>query len=245
MRMALSGKGMEGEAPSVRADRLERVPLLTGLPEALLAYIHAHGICWHAGQERVLYVQHDQEDFIAFVLEGCVQHVLHGSDGREIIVTVSGEGDVLGEAGLFDAQRHSATARALENTTLWLLSRRHFPVLLSHPPFVLRIQHLMCRRMREVVGLVESVCLHRLESRLARYLLDEAERHGRLESEGILIPFKHSQSTVASMLNASRPKLNAQLQSWSRSGLILRGQHVLLIPDLERLRRIAVKDSGA
>jgi CRP-like cAMP-binding protein len=243
MRMAPSSKARD--PMTWAAGRLDQMAVLAGLPEALTSYIRSHGIGWHACQERVLYGQHDSEDFIAFVLAGTIQHVLHGSDGKEIIVSICGEGDLLGEAGLFESHYHSATARALPDTTLWLLSRRHFPFLLSHPAFVLRVQHLMCRRMREIVGLVESVCLYRLESRLARYLLEEVDRHGRLEREGMLIPFCRSQSTLAAMLNASRPKLNAQLQSWSRSGLILRGHHVLLIPDLEPLRHIALQGVGA
>ncbi|RCI69404.1 Crp/Fnr family transcriptional regulator, partial [Pseudomonas aeruginosa] len=57
--------------------------------------------------------------------------------------------------------------------------------------------------------------------------------------EGACATLPTNQSILAAMLNASRPKLNAQLQIWKREGLISCRNDRILINDLGRLRRKA------
>src|SRR5690606_27466680 len=80
-----------------------------------------------------------------------------------------------------------------------------------------------------------SISLYRLESRLARHLLSGLgpdEGHGG--PADIVLPA--TQGILASMLNVSRSKLNAQLQAWQRSGLACRHGNMLHVHDLDLLR---------
>ncbi|HEY9132446.1 MAG TPA: Crp/Fnr family transcriptional regulator [Dyella sp.] len=218
---------------------LRRSSLFGEMPEALM-----HHIATHAAERRlrggdVLFLKNDPQDFIAIVVSGCVYTMVYGPDGRELIVNTSAAGDVIGEAALIDERQRDTTAFVCAPTQVLILRRHHFAVLTAEPEFLHRLLSLLCTRLREVGALVESVCLHRLESRLARYFVSAADECGRKQAGGVVVPMPPSQSVLAAMINASRPKLNAQLQAWRRSGLVSWTQHSMLITDVEQMRSMA------
>src|SRR5690606_18850234 len=116
------------------------------------------------------------------------------------------------------------------------LPRRHFPLLLTEPAVLERAYATLCGSLRQAIDNLETMCLHRLEARLARYLLMQVPRqegHGQRAVEIVLPP---TQSILAAMVNVSRSRLNAQLQQWDRSGLVSRRRNLLRIHDLDAFR---------
>ena len=67
--------------------------------------------------------------------------------------------------------RRETSAYASGAASVLILHRRHFAPLIADTEFLNRALALLCSRLREASGFVERVCLHRLESRLARHLL--------------------------------------------------------------------------
>ncbi|HEC1391396.1 TPA: Crp/Fnr family transcriptional regulator, partial [Pseudomonas aeruginosa] len=156
--------------------------------------------------------------------------------GRELIVNDIRPGEVIGETALIQPNRRETSAYASGAASVLILHRRHFAPLIADTEFLNRALALLCSRLREASGFVERVCLHRLESRLARHLLASLASE---QPEGACATLPTNQSILAAMLNASRPKLNAQLQIWKREGLISCHNDRILINDLGRLRRKA------
>jgi hypothetical protein len=118
--------------------------------------------------------------------------------------------------------------------------------LLANAEFLKRMFASVCRRMHAHTEHVETLCLHQLAPRLARHLLRMVSEQPRpaTGAQGVwLHPPK--QSVLASMINVSRPKLNAQLRCWQRSGLIHHQANQLQVLDMDRLRRIAYGLSGS
>ncbi|VFT05497.1 putative transcriptional regulator [Pseudomonas aeruginosa] len=184
----------------------------------------------------VLFLKHDPEDFIGLVLGGHLYTVLYGPDGRELIVNDIRPGEVIGENRADPAEPPRDLRLRLRRgvgadpppTSLRPVDRRHgIPQPRAGPPLFAPARSLRFRRE----GL-----LHRLESRLARHLLASLASE---QPEGACATLPTNQSILAAMLNASRPKLNAQLQIWKREGLISCRNDRILINDLGRLRRKA------
>ncbi|EPM9930953.1 Crp/Fnr family transcriptional regulator [Pseudomonas aeruginosa] len=214
---------------------LQRCPLLHGLPD-LLRHVATHASERRLRDKDVLFLKHDPEDFIGLVLGGHLYTVLYGPDRRELIVNDIRPGEVIGETALIQPNRRETSAYASGAASVLILHRRHFAPLIADTEFLNRALALLCSRLREASGFVERVCLHRLESRLARHLLASLASE---QPEGACATLPTNQSILAAMLNASRPKLNAQLQIWKREGLISCRNDRILINDLGRLRRKA------
>src|SRR5213078_2285869 len=66
------------------------------------------------------------------VAKGQVKVVLIGEDGREVILSVLGEGDFFGEMSLIDEEPRSAHVIAMEDSTLYVLRREDFQGILEH-----------------------------------------------------------------------------------------------------------------
>jgi len=230
-----SGRSTVLDAAGRRA-LLARSELFAGLPAPVLDDLaeRSHGRYLDSGE--LVFRNNDPADFAALVAEGAVYAILYGPDGRELIVDMAGSGQAIGEAALLGASVHHFTAVAVGMATVLLLRRVHLARLLTEPQFLNRVLLLLAARVSRTAKALETMCLYSLESRLARYLLDAAERDGRGVGQIQLPP---TQGILASMLNASRPKLNALLQGWQRAGLISRERNVLYVHDFEQLRRKA------
>jgi CRP-like cAMP-binding protein len=230
----------ESTALATRHAVLQRSKLFRDLPESLIQHVANHVVERRLIDGEALFLKHDPDDFVALVVIGCVYTWLYGPDGRELIIDSAEAGEMVGETALVETNRRKAAAFACGPTRLFLLSRRHFPLLTGEPAFIQRLLILLCDKVRKAAAFIESACLYRLESRLARYLVTAVDHHGRPETGGVVVPLPPSQSNLAAMINASRPKLNAQLQTWRRDGLVTWTRDSLLIADVEQLRSVAL-----
>ncbi|MEG3790747.1 Crp/Fnr family transcriptional regulator [Lysobacter sp. CCNWLW3] len=223
---------------NVRARQLilEQSPLFQGLPDTLLEHIARNATERALGDGQALFLKNDPSDFLALVARGRIYKILYGPDGQELIVDTIEAGETVDETALLDAKDRNFTAIAYGPARVLLLARRHFPALTSEPALLERAHATLCLRLRKAVDSLETMCLHRLESRLARYLLSIMHDGGRAAVDGFEVALPPTQSILAAMVNASRPKLNAQLQTWHRSGLVSRRRNILRINDIDQFR---------
>ena len=67
-------------------------------------------------------------------------------------------------------------------------------------------------------------------------LTNMARLHGRSTAEGLLIDRAISQEKMGQLINASRPRVNAQLQAWKGDGVLGMRRGRLIILDYRSLK---------
>jgi CRP-like cAMP-binding protein len=97
----------------------------------------------------------------------------------------------------------------------------------------------LCGRIREADQQLEAIALYPIEGRLARFFLAAAQQKGEEPRQGRLtIDFDMSQSELALLIGASRPKVNTALSLLEAGGALTRkGGRIEC--DLAELRQIA------
>jgi CRP-like cAMP-binding protein len=158
------------------------------------------------------------------VLEGRVRLSIISLEGRELAFTHAGAGDIFGEIATLDGGARTADATAVAATKALSFSRAQVNALLeTSPQFAKAALDLVCQRLRDGDLQLEVIALHRIEVRLARYLLTTVrQQHGQTPPDNPRVQLGISQGELALVLGASRPKVNAALMTLEDTGAITR-----------------------
>lgn len=86
-----------------------------------------------------------------YVIQAGQAEVLQEREGKEIRLSVLGEGDVFGEMALFEREARSATVRALGDARVLTVDKKTFLRRVHEDPsFAFRILQKMSHRIREL-----------------------------------------------------------------------------------------------
>src|SRR6266540_5420086 len=157
---------------------------------------------------------------VYIILHGTVKiHVEQG--GRDVILSILGSGDLLGEMSLIDSVGHSASAVTLEDSLMLWTDRVTFEYLLDNFPQVARnLVRILTSRVRLSDQLIHALATLDVYGRVARQLLAFAEKYGREEGESVMIPVTLTQGDIADLVGASRKRVNQVMVSFKEQGLI-------------------------
>jgi CRP-like cAMP-binding protein len=187
----------------------------------------------------MLFARGDPGSRIYFVTDGRVRLAIATSDGRELSFKVAGPGDLFGEIAVLDGWPRSAEAVALTPVSAFSLEQNDFRQLrLTRPAIADAVIAHLCRRLRDVSDKLEIVALYPLDVRLARFLVTSLAGRKSAPERRIPLELGFSQSELALLLGASRPKINAALGMLESSGAIKRTSDRLFC-DLGKLSAIA------
>lgn len=215
-RRLLDRIGFLALAPPEAKDRLARIARRVRFPA---------GAC--------LFRRGDAGEGMLILLDGLVRLHLSTPGGRELSIGLMGAGELLGEVALVDGGPRSADATAITPVSALLL--RHgdaLPLVGTDPALATALLRLLAARLRRATEQVEAVGLRGLPQRLAAVLL----RVSAMDASRLV---RLSQGEIASLVAASRPKVNLALHDFRDRGLIERGKAGLRLLDPEGLRAIA------
>src|SRR6185295_10529338 len=96
---------------------------------------------------------------------------------------------------------------------------------------------VLSRRLRHNAQLLQDAAFLAIPGRLARVLVDLAERQGQSGPTGIELPLRLTQTDLAGLVSATRESVNKWLRTFERQGLLKYRRSTMIILDLEGLRR--------
>ena len=171
------------------------------------------------------------------VLSGGVRISTTSPNGREVVLAILNPGEVFGEMALLDGGERTADAIALSDCGLLVIDQRDFiPFLESRTDLCIRFLRLLSQRLRRTDELVEMALFERLETRLAKALVQLAgSGDGRQAGPPFLL--RVSQQELSDMVGAARENVNKLLRTWQRAGLLELGKRRIVIRDLDALER--------
>jgi CRP/FNR family transcriptional regulator, cyclic AMP receptor protein len=188
----------------------------------------------------VVFSEGDTGDRLFIVMDGKVKISRAAADGRENLLTVLGPGEMFGELSLFDPGARTATATAVTESTLASLDHDDLrPLLLNEPGMAVQLLRALAQRLRRTNEAMADLVFSDVPGRVAKALLDLAEKFGVEETDGTRVHHDLTQEELAQLVGASRETVNKALSDFATRGwLRLEGRTVLLL-DKERLGRRA------
>lgn len=177
---------------------------------------------------------------IYFVAEGRVRLSVLTPEGRELSFAHAESGQVFGEIAVLDGGVRTADATAVSKVVAQTLSKSALMRLVeTRAPVRESVIRFLCNRVREADQQLEGIALYPIEVRLARFFLATARQKGTAKpGTRVTLDLPISQSELALLIGASRPKVNAALQLLQDSGAVEKSDKAMIC-DIDELENIA------
>ncbi len=190
---------------------------------------------WDQGQ--VVFSRGDPGRDIYLVTVGRVRLSILTSEGRELSFAHAEAGQVFGEIAVLDGGQRTADATAVTKVQALTLSKPALMKLMETRPALREaVVRFLCKRVREADQQLEGIALYPIEARLARFFLAAVRQKAGADADGAVpLDLPISQSELALLIGASRPKVNAALAMLEDQGALDRadGKFTCHIEQLE------------
>ncbi len=224
----------------VENDVLRQAPLFSALDDEAASALRSSMSENRLRRGEVLFHEGDPGDKLYIVTDGKVKLGRSSSDGRENLLAILGPGQMFGELSLFDPGPRSATVTAVTETSFLSLSHDDLLRWLEGRPGVsLGLLAQLAARLRKTNEVVADLVFSDVPGRVAKALLDLADRFGRTADDGVHVHHDLTQEELAQLVGASRETVNKALADFASRGWLRLEPRSVVIHDVERLRRRA------
>ena len=219
---------------------LRRAPLFEGLDEDSARALRRQMPDVKLSRGEHLFMEGQEGDRLYIVLDGKLKLTRAAADGRENLLSVLGPGEMFGELSLFDPRPRTSSASAITDATLAGLAHDALRAWLGdHPDVSIHMLRALARRLRRANDVVADLVFTDVPGRVAKNLLDLADRFGEQERDGLHVHHDLTQEELAQLVGASRETVNKALADFAARGWLQISARSVLILDSERLRRRA------
>ena len=141
------------------AGMLEKVQMFKDLEWSLIEALSGYVELYRAAPGGVLFREGDRGDFMCIVLQGKLEIHKENTQRVDKTVTTVYAGRSLGEMTIVDGEPRSATAVAIEPSTLAVLTQQNFLQIMREKPalsakLLLKIAQLLSQRLRLTSGIL-------------------------------------------------------------------------------------------
>jgi CRP-like cAMP-binding protein len=220
---------------------LLRSDVFTGVERSQLVDLAESSAYHRIPRRRRLYAQGELVAGLYVVAAGRVR-VVRGGESRALTVAYRGVGEVIGEIAVTQRPTHEDTATATDPVEVVQIPLRCVEGLLARQAeLARRLLRLMVERRLDTERRIESLLSRTVESRVADFLLDAAQRHGIPDSRGLLIGVKYTHQEIADYVGSTRETVTLTLGELKRRDLLLFDHRRIVVRDADALSR-AVSD---
>ena len=217
---------------TVDVEALSKLPFFARLDVVALRRIvpHVREQSLQAGQVAVW--EGEPCGAVYFVVQGLVRTRRMAANGREHVLAYLGPGECFNLVPALDGGPNPVTVDAVTPTTLYRIACADCrPILAENSVLAHAVLEHLAREVRRLDDMVESLALHTVRTRLARFLLDYAQ--GRAPAR----PW--TQEEIAAHIGTVREMVGRTLRDLSLDGLVRRERGRIVVVDRARLEREA------
>jgi len=220
---------------------LRELELFSGLSDGDIEAIGHATTMTHCHPGQVILSPDDPPDRIPLLNSGRARVCRVTPDGKQLTLDIYDKGTILGDMRLLGQDRvPEAYAETIDAAVICTISPDELRRLVErHPIIGVNIITFLSRRLQEAERELEAMAYQRVGQRLARKLIDLAQRFGVETVRGTLIQARLTQQELAEMIGTTRETLAHTLSDFRRRELLDTAHHQVVIRDAERLAEVA------
>jgi len=216
---------------------LENLPLFGELDDSEQIEVWSHVNTRSYTKSNIILFEEDPGDSLFIIKEGKVKITRLSEEGKEVILSILGEGEFFGEMALLDGESRSANVIALSDCEVFILKRDDFlDIIKSNPKIAITLLEEMARRIRKSDQQIEYLSLADAENKVAMTILRIAEESGTFKMGQVTIEELPMQQDMANMSGTSRETISRMLSDFTDKGYIERKGKKLILLDYEKFK---------
>lgn len=226
------------------SDALENVALFRGLSEEELAKVGQNLYLRDFPANAMIITEGQPGEVVYVVLSGTLKVFNIQPDGTEVIISIMGAGDTVGEMSLVDSVGRSASVITLEPSVLLWMHRTAFQeCLATMNTFAQNLIRIMTSRLRLNTEHIQTLASLDVNGRVARQLLAFADKYGQPDEKGdVQIQIRLTQSDIADLVGASRKRVNQVIVALKHQELIsIDDDYRITLHDRKKLAKICYR----
>lgn len=214
---------------------LSKIPYFSNLDSTALKYISAATIQQTYKTGQYIFMEGDPCIGLYTVEKGWLRAVKVSAAGREHVIRFVGPGDVFNEVGVLTGGVNVVTVEALEPVNLFIVERNVLLDLVDRNPTLAKplIENL-ANRVLYAMNMVVDISLHSVESRLARYLLEQANGSNCINRKSWA-----TQAAIAAYIGTVPVVINRAFRAFVEDKLIELERDQIQILNHAKLQKIA------
>ncbi|WP_233525546.1 Crp/Fnr family transcriptional regulator [Chitinophaga silvisoli] len=166
-----------------------------------------------------------------------------GDDGREQIVRLAKPGDIIGYKALLSAERYTASAIALDDSSVCFIPKDLFmSILQKDANLSFEMMRIIASELRKAETKITHLAQKPVRERLAETLLFIKETYG-VEQDGTTLNVRLSREEIANLVGTATESAIRLLSEFKKDGLIeLQGKKIRLLNQEEITRTANLQD---
>ena len=209
------------------------------LNTAEVAHFNYHKSCIVYRKGQYIFHENGYPLGVYCINSGKVKIVRTGNDGKDQIVRMAKNGDILGYRSLLSDTKYNASAIALDDTNVCFISKSSFfNVLQSNTRLSLEIIKMLAFELGKAEQNITDIAQKPVKERLAEALLFLKQTYG-LQSDKATIDIALSREDLASLIGTATETTIRLLSAFKQKGLVAFVGKRIKILNMEQLVKIA------
>lgn len=224
---------------------LKETQLFKELDDAVISVLAERSFVKRLKRNEIMFVEGEPAKGLFVVASGAIRAFRTAADGREQVIHVERAITTIAEVPVFDEGNYPSTTAADEPSTVYFLDKKLIlNTALQHPDLALAAVRLLASRLRRCAELVETLSLHEVGQRLARFLLHEAAVDGVETSDGTRITLGLTHNQLAARIGTVREVVTRTLTRLQDQKVIVHEGRSILVPNMRALASYAEAGSA-
>lgn len=202
-------------------DYLKKIPLFSSLTDEELREISDKIVIKPFKKYEIILYEEDTNDYMYVILNGKAKVIQTTEDGKEILLAMHQSDEFFGEMSLIDGKTSPATVIVTEDSTIAIISRKDFHLLINTQKKVFEnLMLILCSRLRESWEKIQLLNLKNASQRIKILFLMLSDKYGKKTAEGVTLNIKLTHQEIADMTGMARETVTRVIDRWQKDGEI-------------------------
>jgi CRP/FNR family transcriptional regulator, cyclic AMP receptor protein len=184
----------------------------------------------------IIFMEDEPGEAFYYIKSGKVKIYRTYEDGREHIIHIFGEGDVFGEATLFNNICYPASASIYEDASIGIIKNADLEKLVKeNSELSLKIIKLFAKKLIFAQNKIKDLTFNDVFSRTASQLIKLSKEYGVVTEKGTAIKMQLSRQELAEMVGTTRETVSRVISKFKKEKSITENNDNLMILSFEKL----------